>query len=225
MPGDIRRKRGRKLRDEVDDEIRRTRLRTLRGVKYVKDDNFLLGSANDDTGPSFMDAEKVVSAVISREVEILKKRDIQEIRESVTDAVIDDPGAVLGSPVAVRTMLCQLSVASCIENSFRQIFHATRGPESKPRNFVSITPECHILLSKACEQMIFEISTRAYIDAHNSRMSSRITSVNIMRSLPVISRRWSDRSLSGHFSFAQDVIDRDSDLPIHPLDQISHLHR
>ncbi len=225
MTGEQNRKRGRKLRDSVDDEIRRVRSKTKRAFKYIKDPAFKHTWETRYGISSPLDVEKLVSSVLLREVDLLRQREIQEIRESVSEITTEDPTAVLGSPVAVRTMLCQLSIASCVENSFRQIFHATRKSENKTHNYVSVTPECHILLSKACEQMIIEITTRACIDAENSRGTSRITSANIMRSLPVISRRWSTRSLVGNFSFAQDVMDRNRELPLHPLDQISKLHR
>jgi hypothetical protein len=226
MTGENGRKRGRKLRDDVDHEIQSMRSRTLRGLRYLRDSSFQRETNPSDNDDACLDVERIVSGVMSREIQLLKQRELQEIRETVSQLPPDEPtSAVFGSPVAVRTMLCQLSIAACVENSFRQIFHATRTAEANHNNCVSLTPECHILLSKACEQMIIDISTRACLDSDISRGSSRITSANILRSLPVLSGRWNENPLVGNFSFAQDVIDRSLEVSTHPLDVITKLHR
>ena len=219
------RKRGRKLRDNIDDEIRESQSKTLRGLRFLR------SHTEGDIEPDYKqdrlsDVEKTVADVLSREIQLVKERLLFEIRETVSPVQTKDESvAVLGSPVAVRMLLCQFSIANCVENSFRQIFHATRHQQIQANRCVALTPECHILLSKACEQMIIDITTRACLDAECTAGSARITSTNILRSLSTVSRKWGHSQRGAQFSFAQDAIDRSLHLPLHPLDQIATLHR
>jgi hypothetical protein len=219
------RKRGRKLRDGIDEEIHRNRSMIRRGLRYIRDQTFPKESIQSENKYGVLDIERIISAVTAREIQLLKERRLHEIRETKASIQTDEPTAIFGSPVSVRMMLCQLSVSNCVDNSFRQIFHTIRGRKDPANNCVSMTPECHILLGKACEQMILEITTRACIDAENSSSSKRITSTNILRSLPVCSRQFDENRVIGSFSFAQDALDRSSGLSPNPLDQISVLHK
>lgn len=219
------RKRGRKLRDGIDEEIQQNRARIPRGLRYIRDESCPKECIFAENKYGVPDIERIISTVTSREIQLLKLRKLHEIRETKTAFATEDPTAIFGSPVAVRMTLCPLSVSNCVDNSFRQIFHTMRNSNELANNSVSMTPECHILLGKACEQMIMEITTRASMDAESSRSSKRITSTNIMRSLPVTSRRSAKNGVIGQFSFAQDVLDRYPGLPLNPLDQISVLHQ
>jgi len=181
-------------------------------------DNGLLNEKDGD--------EEIISAILSREVAILRERGLQEIRETQLSNDLLQEGAVMGSPVSVRLMIPQLSILPCVNNSFRQISHLQKTRGNQIQDCVSLTPECHIIISKATEQMISEISTRAFLDASRGRSPETVNHLNIIRSLPVWNFEGGCSTCPrSDFAFANDTIDRFSEQTDNPLDILSALHR
>jgi hypothetical protein len=185
----------------------------MRGMKFIK-----------SAGIHTEDDDDIIATVLAREVSILRERGLQEIRETHVSSDYHD-SAVMGSPVSVRLMIPQLSILPCVNNSFRQIAHMRKVAGIHSTDSVSLTPECHILLSKACEQMIVEVTSRALLDASRSKTSDVMNHVNIIRSLPVWDVEDCPNRKRNDFAFANDVIDRFSDKPANPFDILSSLHR
>jgi hypothetical protein len=159
------RKRGRKPRDDIDQELEQRRQETKRGCRYV-------GIREDVT------ADQCIQAVLARELEVLKSRDLVEFREAPVNSVEtnDAEDGVSGSPVCTRLMIPHLSAMKCLTNSMRQIAHATQDDA----HTFSFTPECHVLMSKACELFVVEMTSRAYRDAAVGAVSSNLSADNLV---------------------------------------------
>ncbi len=184
------RKRGRKNKDVVDDSLDFERRATKRGFAHV-------------TVPKHASADDVTLAVLARELEILKARDFMEIREAPSSTNNIEEDCVSGSPVCTRLLLPQMSVMNCLTNSTKQVSFATG---YQTRNF-AFTPECHVLMSKACELFITEIASRVFLDATRDRGLTTLSSDNLRISTKSAWRVPVDdgQSNSAPFDFLQDM--------------------
>lgn len=199
------RKRGRKTKDFLDDTLAHDRKVSKRGIAYVD-------------LPAHASSDDFTRAILARELEILKSRDFKEIRE-VPPGNNQDEDYASGSPVCARLLLPQMSIMNCLNNSNNQISYSGGG-----RN-LQFTPECHVLMSKACEFMITELASRALIDASRDHNLATLAEDNLFMG---IRNAWrapghDSQSNGAPFDFLSDLIDR-MDTHIDPRDKLVRIH-
>lgn len=216
----MRKKRGRKNRDDTDQRIREARTQVPRGLKHV----IGLKSLADTLREHRYTADEMVRAALDRELDITRDHELVEMRE----VPIDDEGNSLGgSPVSVRLALPALSVAKCLTQAEAQIrlFQDTDEQSAPLSSF--FTPEAHILLSKACEQLVIELSTRAFLQSAMSGSPNLVTAQSLRDG---VTSAWSSKgteySAIQSLHFLTDVIDRFEDESLwDDLDSVAKIHR
>jgi hypothetical protein len=160
---------------------------------------------------------------LDRELELIKSRQLLEIREVPFD---DESNSLGGSPVSVRLALPVLSVAKCLSQADAQIRLArTRRAENLSNSF--FTPEAHILLAKTCEQLVIELSVRAFLQGAFSG-SPNLVSAQCLRD--GIASAWASKdakyAASQSFDFLRDVTDRFCDEEVlDDLDNVGRIHQ
>ena len=217
------RKRGRKAKDPTDVRIEESRRTVLRGIPHI-----LQRGGSGDLGEALRSQfdhsnDELTRAILARELEITKKRELVEIRPML---VSDETLGVGGSPVSTRLSLPTQSVGKCLTNAVGQVAHfqSSIGDECSTTAF---TPESYILLSKACEQMVVELAARAYVNSVESGSAGVVTGHHLADG---VRSAWKSRgreySAMGAFDFLIDVFDRhDADETFDRLDAVAKIHR
>lgn len=219
-----KRKRGRKAKDPIDANIENSRKMVLRGIPH------LLSTAMSVSGLQTkfnFSNDEITREVIARELQITRDRELIEIREV---PVTDVASQIGGCPVATRLALPQFAVSRSITNCIDQLgFYQTTTPDKKATelNSTLFTPESLIVLSKACEQMVVELSVRAFLDASDGASPRLLSSQHLAEGARAA---WKSRereySAQGCFDFLGDVFDRDGeDEIVDPFDTIHKFHR
>lgn len=202
-------KRGRKPKDEIDTRLERDRKHVKRGVEHV--------SVPDPASP-----DEVVMAVLARELDIIKSRELVEIREAlITQDPIEDE-SICGNPVCTRLYIPPTSVKRVLINSVNQMVYA----EGQGSRNIAFTPESHVLMSKACELFVTELATRAFLDVTRGQKNTTLTSDNVHRGAV---NAWRSKRQDDHFScapldFLMDSL-RPAGLYPDPLDKLARIHK
>lgn len=216
MTAVAKKKRGRKLSDEVDNRIKITRKEMLRGIPYFLD--------NNRPRPDLISQpiDELVWVTLEREKEIVKNKQLLEVREIPVE---EDSNSLGGSPVTTRMALPVQRVAKCLNNSFFQLLfaHHVQGTDANSPAF--FTPEAYILMGKACEQFIIELSVRAYMVAVASGKPNMLTAADLVSAIRAAWRSSDTYSYNGSMDFLTDAIDRFTDDPCDGLDRLAKIHR
>ncbi len=180
-------KRGRKLKDEIDYEMDNKRKTVRRGVNSI---------------PSLLDDNDVtIWKILNTEIEIIRKNCLNEIKETVAT----EP------PITVRLPITQLAVSNVVEVVKKQVEFVNQEDSG-----VSFTNECHIALSKACELMLIEITSRSFFEYANCK-DSQITESHLVDGIRSAWGSSSDYQFKNCFDFLKDVLDHYKQ---HPYDHI-----
>lgn len=214
----VSKKRGRKAADSVDSTIKEKRTRTPRGIPHL-----LSMAIRNDIAEYIMACpnDKFVNEILEREQNVIRNRELIEMREVPLD---DDGTSLGGSPVSTRLLLPPASVAKCIKHAMEQIQHfdMESNRESQETNF---TPEVHVILSKACEEFVIEMVSRAYLDAMQTGTPHFVSDANLKRS---VRNAWKSDACYpsyGSLDFLIDRVDRSGETSCDPLDSITRIHR
>ena len=210
VPGN-RKKRGRRSRDVIDDDIKSSRARLRRGIPHLVD--HLGKEAIQD-----MMIDELVLRTLEREKQIVRNKELVEIREIPVDEELASFG---GSPVTTRLAIHVNSISKTLSNAFKQIslIPGNQLPD------ISFTPEAFILMSKACEQFIIELTVRAHIFAILSGSPHFLSASHISNAVRSAWRSNSDFASTGSFDFLTDVIERRADNPVDMLEIIAKIHK
>lgn len=209
-----KKKRGRKHLDAIDVDIKTSRKRLLRGIPF-----FMAENANS---LNIQPIDELVWVALQREKEIVKTREIVEIREIPIE---EDNISLGGSPVATRMAIPTMSVAKCLNNSFAQLVYSDRIEGNGNCTPAFFTPEAHILTSKACELFIHELAVRSYMNAVSAGSPHMLSAADLVAAIRSAWRSSDSYSSNGSMDFLIDVVDRATDNPRDGLDLIANLHR
>jgi hypothetical protein len=208
----MKKKRGRKILDPIDAGIKIARKRLRRGARFLID--------TDNRCISEISVDNLVRNALFRETNIVKYKENVEFREI---PVSDDIETLGGCPVATRLSIPHTSIAKCLNNSFDQICFRERVIESARRS-AFFTPEAHILLSKASEQFVLELSVRAFFHALCIGHPHLISSSDLVHSVRTAWRSGESFSSRGSLDFLNDTIDRSIQTFPDILDVIRRIH-
>lgn len=206
-----RRKRGRRSSDAVDGDIKTSRSRLSRAVPYIMDQ---VGSRGLTEQP----IDGLVQLALDREMQIVRDKELVEIREIPVPEKIS---SFNGTPVTTRLAIHVNSVSKCLNHAFKQIaFHENgRVPP------ISFTPEAYILMSKACEQFILEITVRSFVTSVLSGSPHFLSSSSLALACRSAWRSKNDLASNGSFDFLIDTVDRFPGKARELLDFIASIHK
>jgi len=216
-----KRKRGRKVFDAVDLLMKDKRKALIRGIPFVlKEYPDLIANHGSST------VDEITRVVLDRELDLVRKRELVEIRE-IPDTERGCSSTTIPGSVATRLVIPALSSAKCINTAMSHLQHFQTVQRHDTTSVPFFTPEAYIILSKACELITIELSTRAHVNASlspcNSLLDTKHLAVAIRSSWKSTER---DYSAAGSFDFLIDALDRfkHADVP-DPLDVIGKIHR
>lgn len=215
-------RRGRKRKDIVDLSIQEYRRSVTRGLQYVDSMNGKFATANGWEIPDTHDDN--VQRVLDRELELVSCRDLVEFRETDYPDVDEYQGIAGGSPVSARLQFPPLSVYKCIAAALSQLLFSSRINRNENLLMHAFTHESHILLSKACELLVTESVSRAFLQSRDQSSTMRVSDRHLIQGMR---GAWHSRkrNASGHspFEFLLDSFDKGSD-PVFLLDMLVRRH-
>jgi hypothetical protein len=215
-------KRGRKLGDGIDVEIRESRKKIHRGLPSV------VSCCQQNSDSEIYDElfmkpyDDIVRKILDRELKIVKEKELIEIREV---PIGDESNSLGGSPVSTRLAIPPASVAKCLNNAMSQMnYYEQTCCRQIPRG-VNFTPEAHIFMSKACELMIIELTSRSFLAALHEGSPAVISASSISNA---VKGAWKSSNLCPHadsFDFLLDRVDRFEVKDRGILDRMGLIHR
>ena len=221
----LKRKRGRKIKDKLDSQIEETRTSVPRGMQYILAQLSCFTDLNEEYEFSY---DGIIKAILGRELRIQRDKELQEIREIPPDELSEtNPHSLVSARLALPPQSISRSMTACMDQvAFYEaaLNDATHEPI---KSLTLFTPESFVFLSKACEELILELSCRSYLIAMDSG-SPR--SVHGQHLITAVRASWKTKSMdyaaNGSFDFLNDVFDRDDSHGfVEPLDVIAKIHR
>jgi hypothetical protein len=220
-----KRKRGRKTKDGLDARIEEMRRSIPRGVHYIQAkflDSREMGRQHDFSHDS------IIREILRRELQIQRDKELLEIREVPPDEDSNiNTHRLVSARLSIPPQSASKSMTACMDQVafYEAVLKEVQVDESQ--GLTLFTPESSVFLSKACEEMILELTCRSYLVAMDAGSPGAVHGQHLVTA---VRTSWKTKSVEysahGSFDFLTDVIDRDeTNQFVEPLDVIGRIHK